>query len=171
MDCFLHGFWGFTLAKWFFPKNKVSWFWGTLLGILPDLLGAGPWIYYRNILKVYNLYQIPQWTIDIYSSTHNLFTAGLIFIIIYFINKKYLLLGSSYLLHVTIDILAHCKPIGTKIFFPLSDWSYCSPLYKAISGPSFVSWTSGLAFLEIIQYLFLVVINFWLFIKRGSDAD
>jgi len=165
MDGFLHLFWGFTITR-LFTRNKKAWLCGALFGILPDLLGAGPWMYYRNILKVYNIYQIPQWTVSLYNSTHNLFASGLVFLILYLIAKKYLFLGLAYLAHVITDIFAHCKPIGIKIFFPLSSWSYCSPFYKVAYGPSSTAWTQGLIIAEIIQYLFLLFINLFLIFKK-----
>jgi len=165
MDDILHAFWGFTLAR-LFSKKKKSWLWGILLGIMPDLVGAVPWMYYRNILKIYNTYQIPHWAVNLYNSTHNLFTCGLVFLIIYFLAKKYLFLGFAYLAHIITDIFAHCEPIGTKVFFPLSNWSYCSPLYRVTYGPSSASWTKDLIIAEIIQYLFLLFINLFLTIKK-----
>lgn len=166
MDIFLHLLWGFTIARWFFPKNRKVWFWGIFLGALPDLLGAGPWIYYRNIVKVYNIYQIPEWAVNVYNSTHNLFTAGLVFLIIYFTARKYLSLGLAYLFHVILDIPVHCEPIGIKIFFPLLNWSYCSPLYKVTQGPSSSAWSYGLILTEVIQYLLLLSLNIYLSLKK-----
>lgn len=170
MDGVLHAFWGLTLARIFYKKKKI-WLWGVLLGILPDLLGAGPWMYYRNILKVYNIYQIPNWALNCYNATHNLFTSALVFLIIYLIAKKYLFLAFAYLAHIITDIFAHCEPIGIKIFFPLSTWSYCSPLYKIAYGPSSAAWTQGLVVAEIIQYVFLLLINLFLIIKKNSIVE
>ena len=168
MEFILHGAWGFTIARGA-TKNKKAWFVGTLLGILPDLLGAGPWMYYRNIQKIYDIYTIPPIALQFYNLTHNLITSTLIFLIIYLVAKKYWYLGFAYLLHVILDVFAHCAPIGIKIFYPLSHWSYCSPLYIVTKGPSSAAWSNGLIISEVIQYLLLIGFNLYLSFKSRKN--
>lgn len=128
MESLLHGFLGATVVRSKFSKLRLFLL-AFLIGMLPDLLGAASWMYYRRILLTY-VYDIPQWTLVVYNSTHNLFAAGLVFLIVYFVNKKYLILGLPYLFHILTDIPFHCEPIGTKLFYPLSNWSYCGPFFS-----------------------------------------
>jgi len=169
MDVLIHGLWGSTLAGIKYKKPKLM-FWGFIFGTLPDLLGAAPWMYYRRIL-ILDIYDIPAWTLTIYNSTHNLITPFLIFLLIYLINKKYLFLVLPYLIHVLMDIPFHCHPIGIKLFYPLSNWSFCGPLFS----PQRVSLIQAFLlspinmFVQTFQFVILLVVNAFMFKKKATQ--
>jgi hypothetical protein len=162
MTTSLHGLWGATIAGFKYQKPK-PYLLGFVIGTLPDLLGAVPVTYFRRILQT-DINDIPAWTLIIYHSTHSLLTASLVFLLIYKINKNYLWLGLPYLWHIIFDILWHCEPIGTQVFFPLSGWSFCGPFFspeKLTAFQAFLTIPGNLAY-EGIQYLALIPLNIWL---------
>jgi len=168
MESLLHGFLGATVVRSKFPKLRIFLL-AFLIGMLPDLLGSGPWMYYRRVLLTF-VYDIPQWTLVIYNSTHNLFAALLVFLIIYFVNKKYLILGLPYLLHILTDIPFHCEPIGTKLFYPLSNWSFCGPFFskaRLTTLQAFLTTPGNLA-IQSSVFIALIVANFLISRKLKS---
>lgn len=170
MDIFLHGFVGATAVRTKHSGKKLFLI-AFLIGMLPDLLGAIPWMYYRRILLI-DIYDIPSWTLVIYNSTHNLFAALIVTGIIYKINKKYWALGLPYLLHVLTDIPFHCEPIGTKLFYPLSQWSYCGPFFseeRLTALQAFLTTPGNLA-IQFFVLVTLLAINH-LITKRNDNEN
>ena len=169
MDVLIHGLWGSALAGIKYKKPKLM-FWGFIFGTLPDLLGTAPWMYYRRIL-ILDIYDIPAWTLTIYDSTHNLITPFLIFLLIYLINKKYLFLVLPYLIHVLMDIPFHCQPIGIKLFYPFSDWSFCGPLFFSQRANSIQAFflSPMNVFIQTFQFVILLVVNVFMFKKKATQ--
>ena len=88
-DILSHGFWGGII----FRKRSHYWL-AFIFGILPDALAFGPLVILRImagdlITGKPGTNTIPPWVYTIYAWTHSLVIAGLIIIILLYINKNW----------------------------------------------------------------------------------
>jgi len=144
MDILAHFLW--TLGIFF--KQKKAWLFG-IIGFLPDLISFGPHFVYNIAFNGFkfgkpDINTIPDYIMTMYNLTHSLIVFLIVFAIVYFFFKEYVLFLLPWVIHILIDIPTH-----SKAFFP-------TPFLWPISGfmVDGISW--GAPWFMITNYSLLV---------------
>ena len=152
MDIFSHAFWTAVAAKnanskiKHFKNKKISVFWATAWGVLPDIFAFAP--VFISATPVFllgvgdqSVFTIPhpselepvnRDTLFIFKLTHSLYNishSAIIFFLvlglIYFFTKKIRWEMLGWLLHILIDLPTHSyKFYPTPILWPLANWKF-----------------------------------------------
>ena len=133
MDTLAHGLWSFAV----FHRKKYVWL-ATLFGILPDILSFGI-IFAINLINGNlrrgppPLSSLPDWLFAAYNMTHSFIIFLAVFLLVYFITKKWFWPLAAWAIHILIDIPTH-----SSRFFP-------TPFLWPLSGYKFngISWAAG----------------------------
>jgi hypothetical protein len=156
-DILSHGFWGGII----FRKRSHYWL-AFIFGILPDALAFGPLVILRImagdlITGKPGTNTIPPWVYTIYAWTHSLVIAGLIIIILLYINKKIGVAAGAWILHIFMDIPVHTREyFPTPFLFPLSDFTF--------SGVSSIK-------LWAVNWTVLIIVYLYSFLKSKRAWD
>src|SRR3989338_7299192 len=145
MDTLAHGLWSFAV----FHKRKYAWL-AVLFGVLPDIMSFG-------ILLVLNLVNgnlrrgppplssIPDWLQAAYNMTHSFIIFFAVFLLVYFITKKWFWPLMAWPLHILIDIPTHSfRFFPTPFLWPLSDYKFDG-----------ISWATG--WFMLLNYAALMI--------------
>jgi len=139
MDVFAHGFWGgITFGRKKFFGQAM------LFGVLPDLLGFGPFFIIRLVNRNLqfgkpNLAEIPSWVFTSYDISHSIFTAFVLYGIIRYFSKPMAYTFLAYPLHILCDIFTHSKSFfPTPFLFPVSNYkvdgiSWADPTFMIVN--------------------------------------
>lgn len=155
MDWLSHTLWSVTIVR----KRNLLWL-TIIFGLLPDVA----YLFYI-LYKIFGskVLVIESWTIpgevwiqkiseaalvNFYYFTHSFIAAFWVFAILYFFKRDYLILSFPYVVHILLDIPAHCGLFAARFLYPFSDFHLC--------GFRFEEHTS---IILPINYLILGVVN------------
>lgn len=126
MDIFAHGLWSYAI----FHKNRRNAWLAALFGVLPDILPFG----YSFITSLLTgsfqrgppkLSSIPDYVFSAYSATHSLVTFAAVFLLVYFITKRWFWPLAAWAFHILSDIPTHTtRFFATPFLWPISDIRY-----------------------------------------------
>lgn len=125
MDVFSHGLWGGLVLG-----RNGGYSLAAAFGMLPDLLAFGPYIAVSAVRKKFavgkpNAGEIPEWVHVMYNITHSFITSGIIFTVLFFINRGAAFLFLAWPLHIIFDIPTHRRDFfPTKFLYPLSTFHF-----------------------------------------------
>ena len=158
MDTFAHGFWSLVI----FRKKKYVWL-AVLFGILPDLLSFGILLLIRLISGAGlgrgppPIESLPNWIFIAYDLTHSFVIFIVVFVLLYFITKKWLWFMMGWPIHILIDIPTH-----SSRFFP-------TPFLWPISKFTFDGMSWGTSWFMFLNYFCLVAVFLIMFIQRNKN--
>lgn len=120
MDIVSHALWGYAITL-----RKSKFLLAALFGALPDLFAFTiPFIFnlFNGGFDHHNIPVFGEYVNVLYSISHSLFIAILVFAIIYAIRKKVYIWMLGWPLHILIDIPTHSLEFfATPFLFPISD--------------------------------------------------
>lgn len=125
MDIFAHGLWSYAI----FHKKKYVLL-ATLFGILPDILSFGI-IFMINLING-NFQRgpplidsLPRWLFAAYNLTHSFVMFIAVFVLIYFVTKKWFWPLTAWAIHILIDIPTHStRFFPTPFLWPASNYKF-----------------------------------------------
>jgi|SRR3989344_1955576 len=157
MDTLAHGLWTYAA----FHKKKYAWL-GAFFGVLPDLLSFG-------MLFVFNIFtgnfhrgkpaleSLPDWLFSAYNMTHSLIVFAAVFLLIFFITKKWFWPMLGWPIHILIDIPTHStRFFPTPFLWPLADYRFDG-----------ISW--GTPWFMLLNYSSIIIVYFWIAHSRAKS--
>lgn len=146
MDIFAHGLWTYAV----FHKKRYVWL-ATLFGLLPDFLSFGI-IFILNLVNSSfrrgppAISSLPEWLFAAYKMTHSLIIFLFVFILIYFLTKKWLWALAAWGMHIVVDIPTHSfRYFPTPFLWPISDYKFNG-----------ISW--GTSWFMLVNYSSLMIV-------------
>lgn len=154
MDIFAHGLWSFAI----FHKRSDVW-WAVLFGVLPDLLSFGI-LFFMNLFTGSlqrgppALSTLPKWLFTAYTLTHSLVLFAAVFLLVFLITKSWYWPLAAWVIHILIDVPTHStKFFPTPFLWPISNYNFNG-----------ISW--GTPWFMIVNYISLVIVFVFMYIKK-----
>jgi membrane-bound metal-dependent hydrolase YbcI (DUF457 family) len=162
MDVIYHALVGAAIAKSTGSPYILS---SAIFAVLPDLVGAVPFVYYKLTARPGTLLQNVKESVYsntftnsvdriMYSLTHSLVFALLVSLLSYlFFPAAWVTLSLSYVSHIIIDIPTHEGDFATRIFYPYSDFHFESKNWATNPRLFFTFWGVFLAWALFPRFL------------------